>query len=138
MDTTASGTPAAWTKIAAGFGHTCAIAADVQPGSVWCWGERAPVRTSYRRLDRPVPGRAPRARGASSPCSPLSRPPPRAGGNSQYAVGVASPSTVTTPVQVTGPIVATDVSAGYGFSCAVVGSGVKCWCAAARRPPRRG
>jgi hypothetical protein len=41
-------------------------------------------------------------------------------------------------VQVTGPIVATDVSAGNGFSCAIVAGGVLCWCAAARRPPGRG
>jgi hypothetical protein len=45
-----AGAPAAWSKIAAGAKHTCAISADAarQPGSVWCWGEAA------RPLARPA------------------------------------------------------------------------------------
>ena len=65
-----AGTPAAWSKVAAGRYSTCAISADaaVSPGSVWCWGARANcylykcecvVHLRARRPRAPLPLRRP-------------------------------------------------------------------------------
>jgi hypothetical protein len=114
-------------------------------------GPRSPPAASTPARSPPPQGRhrarsgagvSARSRSASSVSLrvPSSRPAPaRAGDNSSGQVGVAASPSVPTPLQVAG-LVAADVSAGGDFSCAVVGAGVKCWCAltaAARPRPRR-
>jgi hypothetical protein len=125
MAVSTAASPATWSKIAAGEAHTCAISADAarQPGSVWCWGARsggAAARAAREQLRAKRPTKhAP---------APL-----RAGINDFGELGVDATATPfsATPVQ-TGVADAVDLSAGELFACAVVGTGVECWCAARR------
>jgi alpha-tubulin suppressor-like RCC1 family protein len=129
-------------EVSAGGGHSCALLADK---SVWCWGAGGYGQLGNGTIgDSPVPvrvtglppaasvsaGPAPNAYDPAHTCAVDTSGRVWCWGSDDYGQ-LGNGKTVTyseVPVQVQGGILATQVSAGDQFTCAVTQAGtVECW-----------
>lgn len=126
--------PAHAAVLAAGYGYTCAVAADA---TVACWGNNdngqlGDGTTTNRSIAAPVSGivgATAVSAGQYHACALVAGGAVKCwGANDSGQLGNGATQASTTPVDVTGLVGATAIAAGENHTCALVADGaVKCW-----------
>lgn len=120
--------PVAFTSVAAGWNHTCAVVDD---GSVLCWGKLGGLSTDVL-VPTPIAGLSSvqsLSAGNGFTCAVLADATARCfGDNSSGQLGDGTQTTTATPVTVSGLTGVTGISAGSTSACATrVDGTVWCW-----------